>query len=315
MATVETNALTTLQLQSGIELSYQHFGQSFTQAPVILINHPLTGDSNVAGETGWWNCVIGEGRVINTKKYAVLAFNIPGNGYEGGAVNLPTPLSAKDIAKVFYDGVQLLGIEKLYAIIGGSIGAGIAWEMVAQFPNCTEKLIPVSGDWKATDWMLANVFLQKQILETNPKPLEIARMHAMLCYRTPQSFKLRFNRSWNGDKNMFNVQSWMAHHGEKLAQRFSLQAYKNMNHILGTIDITSNGKSLEELLKTISADIHILSIDSDLFFPVDEDYETVERAEGIGRKIHHHIIQSDFGHDAFLMEYDKVIEILEQIID
>ncbi len=315
MATVKTNVLQILKLQSGIELSYQHFGQSYTQAPVILINHPLTGDSNVAGETGWWNCVIGEGRVIDTKKYAVLAFNIPGNGYEGGAVNLPKPLSAKDIAKVFHDGIQLLGIEKLYAIIGGSIGAGIAWEMAAQFPNITEKLIPVSGDWKATDWMLANVFLQKQILETNPQPLEIARMHAMLCYRTPQSFKLRFNRSWNGDKNMFNVQSWMAHHGEKLAQRFSLQAYKNMNHILGTIDITSDGKSLEELLQTISADIHILSIDSDLFFPVDEDYETVERAEGIGRKIHHHIISSDFGHDAFLMEYDKVIEILEQIID
>lgn len=315
MATVKTNALKILKLQSGIELSYQHFGQSYTQAPVILINHPLTGDSNVAGETGWWNCVIGEGRVIDTKKYAVLAFNIPGNGYEGGAVNLPKPLSAKDIAKVFHDGIQLLGIEKLYAIIGGSIGAGIAWEMAAQFPNITEKLIPVSGDWKATDWMLANVFLQKQILETNPQPLEIARMHAMLCYRTPQSFKLRFNRSWNGDKNMFNVQSWMTHHGEKLAQRFSLQAYKNMNHILGTIDITSNGKSLEALLQTISADIYILSIDSDLFFPVDEDYETVERAEGIGRKIHHHIISSDFGHDAFLMEYDKVIEILEQIID
>ena len=164
MATFKTNALKILKLQSGIELSYQQFGQSYTQAPVILINHPLTGDSNVAGETGWWNCVIGESRVIDTKKYAVLAFNIPGNGYEGGAVNLPKPLSAKDIAKVFHDGIQLLGIEKLYAIIGGSIGAGIAWEMAAQFPNITEKLIPVSGDWKTTDWMLANVFLQKQIL-------------------------------------------------------------------------------------------------------------------------------------------------------
>lgn len=315
MPTKRTHTLQTIPLQNGTTLSYQHFGQSFTDAPVILINHPLTGDSNVAGKSGWWNCVIGDGKTIDTQKYAVLAFNIPGNGYGCSHVAPVKLISALEVATVFYEGLRSLKIEKLYAIIGGSIGAGIGWEMVAQFPNITKKLIPISGDWKATDWMLANVFLQKQILETNPQPLEIARMHAMLCYRTPQSFKLRFNRSWNGEKNMFNVQSWMVHHGEKLAHRFSLEAYKNMNHILGTINITRNGKSLEEVLESIAADIHILSIDSDLFFPIDEDYETVARGKNVGKKIHHHVIQSDFGHDAFLMEYNKVIEILEHIIE
>lgn len=187
--------------------------------------------------------------------------------------------------------------------------------MAAKFPDFIQKLIPISGDWKATDWMLANVFLQKKILETHPEPLEIARMHAMLCYRTPQSFKLRFDRSWNSDRNMFNVESWLAYHGEKLVQRFSLQAYKNMNHILGTIDITQGRNTLEDILRSISSEIHILSIDSDLFFPIDEDRETVKRAHAVGKTIHHHVIHSDFGHDAFLMEYDKVISLLKKIID
>lgn len=315
MTTVKTNVLKSIALPSGITLSYQHFGQCYTTAPVILVNHPLTGDSNIAGETGWWNCVIGKGKVIDTQKYAVLAFNIPGNGYGKSDMEVPQYLSAFDVAKAFCEGLEFLGIEKLYALIGGSIGAGIAWEMATQFPNLTQKLIPVSGDWKTTDWMQANVFLQKQILETHPQPLEIARMHAMLCYRTPQSFKLRFNRSWNEERNMFNVESWLSHHGEKLAQRFALQAYKNMNHILGTINIERNGNTFEDVLKTISAEVHLLSIDSDLFFPIDEDYETVNHAKAIGRNLHHHVIHSDFGHDAFLMEQDKVIEILEKIIN
>ena len=315
MKTEKLVALETIELQNEISLSYQHFGQCFTQAPVIMINHPLTGDSNVAGETGWWNCVIGDGKVIDTQKYAVIAFNIPGNGYGGRSANLVEPLSASDVAQLFYEGLQALGIQKLYALIGGSIGAGIAWEMAAKFPDFIQKLIPVSGDWKATDWMLANVYLQKKILETHPEPLEIARMHAMLCYRTPQSFKLRFDRSWNTDRNMFNVESWLSYHGEKLAQRFSLQAYKNMNHILGTIDITQGRNTLEDVLRSISSEIHILSIDSDLFFPIDEDRETVKRAHAVGKTIHHHVIHSDFGHDAFLMEHDKVITLFEKIID
>ena len=313
MSTIKTKALRSIRLQNGIALSYQHFGQPYNQAPVILINHPLTGDSNIAGESGWWNCIVGEGKVVDTEKYAVLAFNIPGNGFGGEDGDLS--LSASDVAQAFYDGLHVLGVKQLYAVLGGSIGAGIAWEMAAKFPTFIKKLVPVSGDWKATDWMLANVFLQKQILETHPQPLEIARMHAMLCYRTPQSFKLRFDRSWNENRDMFNVESWLDHHGEKLAQRFSLKAYKNMNHVLGTIDITRGGKSFEEVLKKITSEIHIVSIDSDLFFPIDEDFETVKRANNVEHEIHHHIINSDHGHDAFLMEYDKVIEVLKNIID
>jgi homoserine O-acetyltransferase len=63
-----------------IELHYQHFGRDYNDSPVILINHSLTGDANVAGSSGWWNEIVGPNLTIDTNKYAILAFNIPGNG-------------------------------------------------------------------------------------------------------------------------------------------------------------------------------------------------------------------------------------------
>ena len=66
-----------------LHLSYQVFGPSLNTAPVVLVNHALTGNSKVIGEQGWWNDLIGESKTIDTNKYTVLAFNVPGNGYDG----------------------------------------------------------------------------------------------------------------------------------------------------------------------------------------------------------------------------------------
>ena len=259
--------------------------------------------------------MIGKAKTIDTDKYAVIAFNIPGNGFDGVLVDDYDSWNSGTIATFFYEGLSQLGVKDLFAVIGGSIGAGIAWEMAAIYPKFIKHLIPVGGDWKSTDWMIANTFLQKQILSTHKNPLEIARMQAMLCYRTPKSFKLRFNRSKNEELKIFNVESWLSHHADKLADRFELKAYQTMNHLLGSIDITRNGKSFEELIQTIESEIHIFSIDSDLFFPLEEDKETVSRASAVGVKINHKIISSDFGHDAFLMEPEKVIPLLHPIFN
>ena len=112
---------------------------------------------------------------------------------------------------------------------------GIAWEMAALYPNLTDNLIPVAADWKASDWIIANTFLQKRLLENSSEPLRDARIHAMLTYRTPASFSERFGRTINKEKKLFNVESWLVHHGYKLEDRFLLQAYKAMNHLLATL--------------------------------------------------------------------------------
>ena len=293
-----------------LELSYQVFGKPLNSAPVVLVNHALTGNSNVAGEDGWWSDLIGENKCIDTHNFSVLAFNIPGNGYDGFVITNYKDFVAGDVARIFLTGLELLKIERLHAIIGGSLGGGLAWEMAVLNPNITKHLIPVASDWKSTDWLIANCQIQEQILVNSKEPVHDARMHAMLCYRTPESFKERFQRSTNEELQVFNVESWLMHHGKKLQERFQLSAYKLMNQLLKTIDVTRNGESAFEELENSNTQIHIVGVNSDLFFTAEENRETYRRLAQANSNVTYGEIQSLHGHDAFLMEFEQLEKLL-----
>ncbi len=296
-----------------IKLSYQVFGKPIGTAPIVLVNHALTGNSDVAGKNGWWSDLIGNNKVIDTKLFSVLAFNIPGNGYDGFVIENYKDFVARDIAKLFLIGLEKLKIEKLFAVIGGSLGGGIAWEMAALQPDFTEHLIPVATDWKSTDWLIANCQIQEQFLLNSKNPVHDARMHAMLCYRTPESFKERFQRSKNEALEIFNVESWLLHHGNKLQERFQLSAYKLMNQLLKTIDVTKNRKNDFNVLENIKANIHIIGVDSDLFFTAEENRQTHKQLAVTHPNVTYNEINSVHGHDAFLIEYEQLEKIIEGI--
>ena len=296
-----------------LPLSYEVFGKPLKKAPVILVNHALTGNSHVAGEDGWWNSIIGDGKCIDTRIYTVLSFNIPGNGYDGFLIENYKDFVAQDIAKVFLKGLEQLGIKELFAVIGGSLGGGISWEMVALKPKLTQHLIPVASDWKSTDWLIANCQIQEQILLNSSQPVHDARMHAMLCYRTPESFKNKFQRSTNTDLQIFNVESWLDHHGKKLKERFQLSAYKLMNQLLKTIDVTRNRENLNEVLEKVAANIHIIGVDSDLFFTPEENRETYKQLAQVKNNVTYGEINSAHGHDAFLLEFEQLEQLLQPI--
>ena len=219
---------------------------------------------------------------------------------------------AKDIANLFLLALNQIGISKLFAIIGGSLGGGIAWEMTALKNDITQHLIPIASDWKSTDWLIANCLIQQQFLLNSSKPIHDARMHAMMCYRSPESYKAKFNRSINKDLKIFNVESWLFHHGKKLQERFQLSAYKMMNHLLRTIEVTTNDNWASELNK-IEAEIHIFGVDSDLFFIAKENKETYQELFKLNSKVTYHEIISIHGHDAFLIEFDQLEKIIKPI--
>lgn len=296
-----------------LPLSYQLFGQPLHTAPVVLVNHALTGNSDVSGTTGWWKELIGEGKCIDTKEYTVLSFNIPGNGYDGFSIDNYKDFVARDIARIFLLGLEKLGVEKLYALIGGSLGGGIAWEMAVLNPDLTEHLIPVASDWKSTDWLIANCQIQERILLNSKDPVHDARMHAMLCYRTPESFKERFHRTTNEELKIFNVESWLMHHGKKLQERFQVSAYLLMNQLLKTIDVSRDRKELYNVLETIKANIHIIGVDSDQFFTPEENRETYKHLAQAKPNVVYGEIHSLHGHDAFLIEHDQLEEILSPV--
>lgn len=296
-----------------INLSYHLFGPALHTAPVVLVNHALTGNSLVVGLKGWWNVLIGENRTIDTNQYTILAFNVPGNGYDDTIIENYLDFTARDVARLFIEGLKVLQINQLYAIIGGSVGGGIAWEIAALEQKITKHLIPIATDWKSTDWLIANCFLQEQILNNSAKPIEDARIHAMLCYRTPESFKAKFDRTIHEELAIFNIESWLSHHGKKLQKRFQLSAYKLMNQLLKTIDISRNRESFLAVASKIEADIHIIGINSDLFFTVNENKETYETLKKHKANVTFQEIDSIHGHDAFLIEYKQLDNLLKGI--
>jgi homoserine O-acetyltransferase/O-succinyltransferase len=312
--------LTNFTTESGafyatLNLSYQVFGPALHTAPIVIVNHALTGNSQVIGATGWWNDLIGPAKTIDTQKYTVLAFNVPGNGFDGSVIESYLDFTARDVAQLFNLGLEQLEINRVYAIIGGSVGGGIAWEMAALSPQLAQHLIPIATDWKATDWLMANCYLQEQILNNSSRPIEDARIHAMLCYRTPESFEAKFNRTINNELGVFNIESWLAHHGEKLQQRFQLASYKLMNQLLKTIDITRGRGSFESVVAHITANIHIIGINTDLFFTPTENRKTNLELQQLQLQTSYQEIDSIHGHDAFLIEFEQLHRLLATVFE
>ncbi|KUJ50281.1 homoserine acetyltransferase [Chryseobacterium sp. JAH] len=296
------------QKEYNISLSYQLFGKDLFSAPIILVNHALTGNSNVSGDKGWWKQLIGEGQVIDTNKYTVLCFNIPGNGFDDFFIDQYSDFTPSDMANVFLKGLEALHIKKLYAIIGGSLGGGIGWEMLAKNPDFAEIFIPIACDSKTHDWLHAQCLVQQFLLNSDDEPLQKARIHAMLCYRTPQSLNDRFQNKFNQEKQQLESEDWLNYHGKSLAERFSLKSYQLMNHLL--MNINANGKDLCK----IKARMHMISVDTDLFFPASEIRMCFNRLKAEKEDVFYHEIKSIHGHDAFLMEYQQLNYIIKNIL-
>ena len=297
-----------------VGLSYQVFGKAINTAPVILVNHALTGNSDLnSKQKGWWKDLVGPGKLMDTDRYTVLAFNIPGNGYDGYLIKNFRDFSLRDIAILFKQGLQHLGINRLYAIIGGSLGGAIGWEMVAEYPQLSEYLIPLASDWKSTDWMIGHCHIQENILLNSSQPLQDARKMAMLFYRTPQSFNERFKGRSTREKDKYDVVSWLDAHGEKLNNRFKLHAYLLMNHLLKNHNVTRGRGSFEDCFRACKTKIIQIAIRSDIFFTPIENIQSNKRLRELGIDSTYFEVDSDDGHDAFLIEHEQITQFLNHL--
>lgn len=311
--TIENYTTYSGQVYASIPLSYETFGPSLGTAPIVLVNHALTGNSRVTLGNGWWKELIGSGKTIDTEHYSVLAFNIPGNGYDGYLIDHYEDFSVLDVAQIFLDGLKLLKIHSLFAAIGGSLGGSIAWQMTVLEPHLIQHTIPIATDWKATDWLLAQCRIQKQLLNNSSRPLQDARMHAMTFYRTPQSLTHKFNRSKHSELSCFNVETWLFHHGDRLQERFQLKAYRLMNHLLMTTDVTQGSGDLRSHVRPVSGAVHLIGIDSDRFFLCEEIEKTYELLKEENVNTTFSKIHTIHGHDGFLIEFNRLSEILTTI--
>lgn len=289
-------------------LSYEVAGCPLHTAPIVLVNHALTGNSTVSAPKGWWASLIGEGQTIDTNKYTILAFNIPGNAYDGKDCNHALDFTVKDVAYLFLRALELLGIKKIDTLIGASMGGALSLQMAYLEPDLANKVVFIASDFRASDWLLAQTLVQKQILANSKNPLEDARIHAMLCYRSPQSINERFASRRKADNTKYEIEDWLDYHGKTLAARFSLNAYKVMTNLTGEIRICDT----PEQLAKIKSDVHIISIDSDLLFPHERSLSLYEGLKAVKGNTTFDVITSPHGHDAFLIEYNQLCNIVSK---
>lgn len=316
LQTIDFVASVGSEKKHSFQLTYQVYGLPLHHAPIILVNHSLTGNSQVTGPKGWWKSLIGVGGTIDLNCYTVIAFNIPGNDY------LTTPiwsknykeLSTKSVAQLFWQALDALSIKKLFAVIGGSLGGAIAWEMSFLRPESIEYLIPIATHHSASDWVIANVWVQDRILNHSIHPIEDARSHAMLLYRTPESLASKFKKTQENQRD-FEVENWLKYHGSLLHQRFSISAYRQMNYLLRTIGVDRTDNQVVDYAKNTTAKIHIIAINSDYMFPHSEQVKAYLELKTHTPNVSIHSIDSIHGHDAFLIEYDQLNKILNPILE
>ena len=311
------------QLDS-IQIAYQTYGKLNSQRDnVILVCHALTGNAHAAGilsgieynpnsnpdllhqysvlykgKTGWWDKLIGEGKVFDTNKYFIICPNILGSCYgTTGAtsknsnkvfkMNFPE-VTVRDMVKVQKLLIDELGIKKILAAVGGSLGGMQVFEWALTFPDMIESIIPIAAPVQHSPWAIALNRLSREAIMTDPEwnsgnydsqpivGLSLARKIAMISYRSYNSFQQRFSRNKTHKKDKFLVESFLDHHAEKLLERFDANTYLYLSKAMDNFDLASGRGNIQEVLKTIKQKVLIIGISSDILYPTEELKEYIK---------------------------------------
>jgi homoserine O-acetyltransferase len=274
---------------------------------LVIVFHALTGSADAAGD--WWSGVIGPGRAIDPDRHAVLCANLLGSCYgtrfRGPARPTITP---RDQVRLVHALVEELGIISVALATGGSLGGMVALEWAASFPDLTRCTVvfaaPAAHTAAAIGW---NHIQRRAVLEGGENGLALARMVAMMTYRTPREFELRFGRDRQAAG--YAVESYLSYQGEKLVRRFEVESYLSLMGSMDAHDVGRGRGGVAAALRRVEGRLVGVGIPGDLLYPVEDVKRWVDAAGGDYRRI-----DSIHGHDAFLIELDQVEAILAEAL-
>jgi len=314
---------------------------------VILVEHALTGDSHVVGEAGdghpspgWWNSLIGPGRPVDPDRWFVIAANVLGGCQGTTGPSSPAPdgapwgsrfpyVTVRDQVAVERALLDRLGVRRLAAVVGGSMGGMRAIEWAVTYPEAVERCLVLASTAYATADQIA--WCQPQLLAIRSDPdfaggdyystgrrpdtgLGLARRIAHVTYRTEVELSERFGREAqlgedplrSGDRGRFAVESYLDHHAGKLARRFDANSYLVLTEAMNSHDVGRDRGGVDAALARVTADCTVVSVDSDRLYPPrlsDELHNALPRSTRAS-------ITSAFGHDGFLIEEHQVGRII-----
>ncbi len=314
---------------TGLEIAYHTYGRLNEKADnVIWVCHALTANSDIKA---WWPGMVGENRLFDTEKYFIVCANVLGSCYGTtgpASVNPETgrpwlrdfPLiTVRDIVNV-HEILRLhLGIKSIHTVIGASIGGFQALEYSVMRPGLIRRLIILASGARQSPWALAFSESMRLAMEADDsftandpeggrKGLKAARSVALLSYRTAEAYNTTQQEEDDEKLTSFKAASYQAYQGEKLVRRFNPYSYWTLTCLSDTHNIGRGRGGIPKALKSIKAEILCVGIGSDLLFPTADQKLIAENAE----KAKYVEIDSFYGHDGFLIETEKVTDVVRR---
>ena len=341
---------------SNVELAYETYGDlNSAKSNAILVCHALTGDAHAAGKytndkeekPGWWNMVIGPGKALDTDKYFVICSNVLGGckGSTGPASKNPETgkeyaldfpiITIEDMVHAQKKLIESMGIEKLYAVIGGSMGGMQALQWTVSYPKMMKKASIIATTARSSPQQIAfnEVGRQSIILDNNwnsgnyydqeKKPrsgLAVARMIGHITYLSDASMYQKFGRDLQDKTELsydftvdFEVESYLHHQGETFVRRFDANSYLYITKAVDYFDLAIEG-NLADGLKDVKAKMQVIAVDSDWLYPVDQSKDLLAALQTNDVDVIYNEVKSDYGHDAFLLENGQMNFLLSNFL-
>lgn len=294
---------------------------------VVVICHALTGHADAEE---WFSGLFAESGILNPKEQFIICMNVPGSCYGSTSPQSVNPetglrygsafpvLTIRDVVRAQQLVLDHMRVKQIQLVIGGSMGGMQALEFAAMDRRVQSAVIVAAGA-RHEAWAIGISEAQRQAIAADSRwkggdyapgeepvqGLAAARAMAMLTYRAPQQFSQRFGRE-KQDAGSFQVESYLRYQGEKLTQRFDPLSYVRLTQMMDTHDAGRGRGGLDTALAAIQIPVLVVGIDSDLLYP------TAEQRSLAGKlpNSFYREIRSEYGHDAFLIEFRQLNNLL-----
>jgi homoserine O-acetyltransferase len=320
----------------------------------ILVVHALSGDAHAAGyhhardkQPGWWDIMIGPGKGFDTRKYFLICSNIIGGckGSTGpGSIDpctgrpygLSFPMvTVRDWVDTQKALIEHLGIKRLLGVVGGSTGGMQVLQWVVSYPDMVRLAIPIATTSKLSAQAIAFNEVGRLAIQSDPnwregdyygkavprRGLSIARMIGHITYLSDRSMHQKFGRRLQDKSDYgydfrtdFQVESYLRYKGNHFVNRFDANSYLYITKAMDYFDLTQAYGSLEKAFAECKTRFLVISFSSDWLFPTYQSKEIVSALRRVHADAIFTEIQTDYGHDAFLLESQQLSSLITNFL-
>ncbi|OPY68809.1 MAG: Homoserine O-acetyltransferase [Syntrophorhabdaceae bacterium PtaU1.Bin034] len=337
---------------SPVTLAYETYGTlNSRKSNAVLVLHALTGDAHAAGfhkgdkNPGWWDNMIGPGKAFDTDRYFIICSNVLGgcrgstgpsslNPLTGKPYGLDFPLvTVKDMVNAQRRLVDHLGIDRLLAVAGGSMGGMQALQWVVSYPERVRSVIPIATTATHSPQQIAFNEVGRQAIMSDPnwndgnyygstlpaKGLSVARMVGHITYMSDVSMGEKFGRRFrNGHSGFsfdpnFEVEGYLQYRGENFIKRFDPNSYLYITKAIDYFDL-ADGRNLQDVLRGMKARFLVIAFKSDWLYPAYQSQEIARACKRAGVEAIYAELNSTWGHDAFLIEVEEQAHLIKHFL-